>query len=116
MKIDVNKRNENKFFNREEISFSVEFEKTIPKREEIKEELCKSLNLQKELCVLRRLRSSFGSKRLIGEIFVYKNKDELMKFEPKFFLIRDGFIKEEEKETKEEGKEEKEKKEEKKKE
>jgi small subunit ribosomal protein S24e len=115
MKIDVNKRNENKFFNREEISFSVEFEKTIPKKEEIKDELCKSLNLQKELCVLRRLRSSFGSKKLVGEIFVYKNKDELMKFEPRFFLIRDGFIKEEKKETKKE-KEEEEKKEEKKKE
>ena len=113
MKIDVNKRSENKFFNREEISFSVEYEKTISKRQEIKEELCKILNLQKELCVLRRLKSSFGSKKLVGEIFVYKNGDELMKFEPKFFLIRDGFMKaeEEKKEKKEEKKGEKGKKE-----
>ncbi|MCW1296990.1 MAG: hypothetical protein OH319_04890 [Candidatus Parvarchaeota archaeon] len=106
MDIEIKGRNENKLFNREEISFSVEFDK-IPKRSEIKEKLCEKLNLQKDLCVLRRLKGGFGSRRLIGEIFVYKNKEELMKYEPKFFLIRDGFLKKEEKVKKEESKEEK---------
>ncbi|ARM75789.1 30S ribosomal protein S24e [Acidianus manzaensis] len=59
-----------------------------PSREEIKNAISSLLNSQKDLIVVRKISTSYGSGTSIARIHVYDKKEIMEKFEPKHLLNR----------------------------
>lgn len=69
--------------------------KGTPSRVEVKEALSKMYNRDTSLVVIRRLETEFGWGRSRLEAHLYNSREVLFKYEPKYILRRDGFLKSE---------------------
>jgi small subunit ribosomal protein S24e len=88
MDISIKEKTENPLLKRTEVRFTVEFDGATPSRKEVKEKLCAVLNSPPELTIIRELKQSFGSKRLLGRARVYADA-EAVKVEHKHILMRE---------------------------
>lgn len=71
----------NPFLHREELKINIKFNKATPSRKEIKENISKIFNVDKELISIRKIQTNFGSKEAIVHAFIYENKEWLNKLE-----------------------------------
>jgi len=102
LKIKITKRIKDKLFNREIVKFEVDHEgEPTPTRMQVREVLKRELGKH---FVIKYVKSVFGFGRSIGEARVYKKKEDMLEYEPKHLLMRDGLVEEHGK--KEEGKQE----------
>ncbi len=88
MELKILKNNENKLFNRKEISFSVEQMGSTVNRTELTKELCKKLSLHPESTIITRIDQGYGAKGSTGMAHAYQSKEMLEKYEPKKRLAR----------------------------
>jgi len=88
MEIKVVEDKENPFFNRREISFYVHGFEATPKRDEIRQEVCKRLNLSPELTVIISINQRFGIKQCTVLAHSYKDKESLKRYTAKYVLER----------------------------
>ncbi|MBM3229634.1 hypothetical protein FJZ26_04350 [Candidatus Parvarchaeota archaeon] len=91
MEMSIDSKTENKLFDRVEVSFSVQFEKSTPSRKEIREELAKHTGASSDLIVIGRLGTQFGKRKANGQASLYKNKEALLK-SSSHLLQRDGHV------------------------
>jgi len=86
---------ENPLLFRKEYIFAVIHEgQPTPSRAQIREELSKLMGVPKDLIVIRRLKTEFGTNVTHAEVHVYENKEKLLEIEPKYILKRDEIISE----------------------
>ena len=79
---------------RKEIEFSV-FARRGVKRDELKAELCKKLNISPASTIIVRIDSGFGSKMSTGIAHSYANEETLKKYESRRLLERLGVVQKE---------------------
>jgi ribosomal protein S24E len=88
MELKITEDRENALFNRREISMHVHGFEATPKREEIKQELCKKLNLNPELTVIVKIDQRFGVKQCTVHARSYRDKESLERYTEKYILDR----------------------------
>ncbi len=101
MNVDIKTTNDNKLFERKEVTAEVTFDTATPKRGDIKQSICGKLGADPDTVVLRRVSSMFGLRTVKVFVHIYSNKAKLMKTEPKHIKIREGFMQKQEKKKKE---------------
>jgi len=88
MELKIESNVENHMLGRKEIRFSLIQDDPTPKKEEIKRELCKMLNLHPDSTIIVKVNQQYGYKESEGLAHSYKTKELLEKSEPKFILKR----------------------------
>ncbi len=94
MELKITSTIENKAIGRKEIGFSV-FSDSSVKRDDLKAELCKSLNASPNSTIIVRIDSGFGTKMSTGIAHSYKSEEELKKYENRGLLERLGIVEKE---------------------
>lgn len=94
MKVTNSQKKENPLLKRTQYTLKVEAEK-MPKREEAREFFASELKADKDLLVLRKLDGKFAERTVTAEVYVYSDKDAMMKIEENYVLKRNGFIQDE---------------------
>ncbi|MEM1577865.1 MAG: 30S ribosomal protein S24e [Candidatus Pacearchaeota archaeon] len=72
---------ENPLLHRDELKLNIRFDKSVPSRKEIKQNLSKIFNVNEELISIRKIETFFGSKEMVVYAFIYKDKEWLNKLE-----------------------------------
>ena len=91
MELKITSTKENKMIGRKEIGFSV-FSDTGVKRDALKVELCKTLNISPNSTIIVRIDTGFGSKMSTGIARSYENEDALKRYENRGLLERLGIV------------------------
>ncbi len=89
---------ENPFLNRKEFKIEVSYEGTIPSREEVKNTVIGKIGSSPELTVVEKINTNYGRDKVLVEVKVYNNKEDLLRYEPKHFLLRNKLIEDKKKE------------------
>jgi ribosomal protein S24E len=90
MEAKITGKKEDLFFNRTEISAEILHQGVpTPRRAEAKKLLAEALGAHADLLVIRRCKSQFGFKALC-DLMLYKTKEDLEKFEPKYIKGRES--------------------------
>lgn len=99
MEVKITQNTENALLHRKEVHFVVIGEAAL-KRDELKVELCKSINLNPEATIVVSIKQHFGSRKCTGVAHVYESKELLLKNESRYLLERHKIIEKAEKKTK----------------
>ena len=89
MELEIQEKRENPLLNRTEVHFIVHHPNSpTPKRENVREELSKSMKVPKDRVVIDHMNSSFGVHDSKGYAKIYPSKEEAMKVERDYLLKR----------------------------
>ena len=88
METKILEHKENKLIGRTEIKFEIVYEHKPPARAEAIESISTAARVQKDFFVLNTMANIFGIHKVAGIAHVYKNKEEMMKYETRNILIR----------------------------
>lgn len=91
MKLKINKNNEEPLLSRNKIEADVEFEKAVPAKKEVIETIAKSISVEPDLVVVKKIDVSFGTHKAKVHALAYKNKEERDRIEEKKLLVKGGF-------------------------
>lgn len=81
----------NKLLDRKQFVVELKHEgEKAPTRDEVKDQIVKTLHADKNLTVVFALHTHFGGGTTSGFAYIYQNQDALKKFEPKHRLIKAG--------------------------
>ncbi len=91
MEIEIISKKDNPLLERTEVHFKATHgkEKT-PQRDAVRDKLAAILNAGKDKLVVDRMKSDFGKSVTIGYAKLYKTKEQAMKVERDYVLIRNG--------------------------
>jgi len=93
LQLEIVAKFENKLLKRTEYIFKILHDgKGTPKREEVKEAIASKLGVEKELVVIRKMRTPFGVNETLVDSVIYWDKNTLMEVEPKYILKRNKII------------------------
>lgn len=91
MELEIEGKRENHLLNRVEVDFKVAHAASpTPKRDQVREELAKELKVTKDRVVIDHMESSFGRGVTSGYAKVYKTKEDVLKLESEYVLVRNG--------------------------
>ena len=93
MDIQIKSDKENKLLKRREIDFNVVQDGSTPSKKDIKEELCKRLNLNPEAVIVVRVDQSTGVRQGQGTAHAYPSKELVAKSEPGYLVDRMNGVK-----------------------
>lgn len=79
MEINVRKEHDNRMLGRKEIVVGAWFDGKTPSREEVKEAVCKKLNMNPELFEVVKVDQSFGAKECEVTAYEYQSKEAMEK-------------------------------------
>lgn len=89
MELDIKNKRENALLNRIEVNFVLHHPNSpTPKRENVREELSKTMKVPKDRVVVDHMKSSFGVHDTKGYAKIYPSKEEAMKVEREYLLKR----------------------------
>ncbi len=84
---------ENPLLFRKEYIFAVIHDaQSTPSRVKLREEISKQLGVDKDLIVVRKIKTEFGTNVARVEVHIYDNKEKLMEIEPEYILKRNNII------------------------
>lgn len=83
MKINVLNEEKTKLLSRIELNVEIVFEGKTPSKEEVKKAISKLKKKNEELIVVKNIYVKFGSNTANSLIYIYENKKEMEKIEPK---------------------------------
>lgn len=93
MRIEMVHRFENKLLDRIEYIFKIYHEgEGSPKRITLRERLSEQLGIDKELVIIKKIKTPFGLNISYAEVHVYDSKEFLTQIEPKYILKRNGIL------------------------
>ena len=91
MEIEIEGKRENLLLNRVEVDFKLAHgAEPTPKRDQVREELAKLMKVTKDRVVVDHMESSFGKGETTGYAKVYKTKEDALKVESDYILVRNG--------------------------
>jgi len=94
MELELLEKKENPLLKRTEIRFEALHQKeATPSREDIRENIAKSLKAPKEKVILDSMQSEFGRGKTTGYAKVYETIEAAKKYERKHILVRNQLIK-----------------------
>lgn len=105
MRLEVLEQKENKLLKRKDITALIEHDGATPKIEDVRQALVEKLGVNPELLVVLKVAQETGRKS--AEVFarVYSNKEDMIKIEPNYILVRNKLAeKKPKKEKKKKGK------------
>lgn len=79
--IKLNTQIENKLLRRKELSFTAYYKGKTPIKEEIKEEICKMLNLKPETTIILSIEQQYGVQESTIRANSYDKKEDMLRFE-----------------------------------
>ncbi len=86
---------DNPLLYRKEYLFAVIHDaQSTPSRQKLREEVSKILGVNKDLVVIRRIKTEFGMNVSKVEVHVYNNREKMLEIEPRYILKRNGIISE----------------------
>ncbi len=95
MEIEIITKKENLLIGRVEVDFKISHPKEItPKRKDVRDEIAKLLEVQKDRIVVDRMNSEFGKPETLGYAKVYKSKGDALQIETKAVLKRNNLFEE----------------------
>jgi small subunit ribosomal protein S24e len=96
MEITIDGKKENKSLERNEVAFTIKFEKVIPSRKEVREELARMLSADAKLLVVDAMNGIYGAQAAKGTARTYKDAKR-MAVERRYLLVRNGLVEKKEK-------------------
>lgn len=97
MEVKILSEQENKLFNRKKVRFEVVHDnKTTPDLVKVRRELAAKTGSNASHVIIDGFKTLFGIGRTMGDARIYKNMEELKDYEPKYLLVRNKIVKEEE--------------------
>ncbi|MEM0127691.1 MAG: 30S ribosomal protein S24e [Thermoplasmatales archaeon] len=91
MKIEIIEKKENKLLSRNEIKYRlIHPGEPVPSREKVKEQLSANLQVPQDTVIIDNQHSKFGRTFTEGYAKVYTSREDAMRLEPDFILIRNG--------------------------
>ncbi len=84
----------NSLLNRREIEAVVIYESRTPTREEVREEVARKYNMEKERIIVEKMESLFGAKKARAHIHIYSSAEYAKKYERKHILRKHGLLEE----------------------
>lgn len=99
MKINILKEDHKPLLNRIEINAEIEFEGTTPSKDEVKKEIAKLKKKDESLVAVKNIFVKFGTRKAKSSIYLYDNKKDMDKIEPKIKVKGEKVAKEEKKEA-----------------
>ena len=91
MKVTVAKKRENVLLGRTEYEMAIEFDGKTPSKGEMRDAVVQNLGCNPDTTILKRTNGSFGQRKVKARVNVYKKKEDMMKIEPDYSLIRNKF-------------------------
>jgi small subunit ribosomal protein S24e len=88
MEVKVTSNKENALLERREIKFMIDQDGATSRRDDVKRELCKMLNLSPDSTIVVSINQGFGGKECSGTAHSYKDSKALEKYERKYLLDR----------------------------
>ena len=93
MQLEIIMKRENKLLMRTEYIFKITHNgKGTPKREEVRDAIADKLGVDKELVVVKKIRTPFGVNEALVDAVLYWDKNHLLEVEPKYILKRNKII------------------------
>ncbi len=95
MELKILSEETNKLFNRNELRFEVIHEgEPTPKLSDVRSKIATTTGGMSTHVVIDKFETLFGIGRTIGNARVYKDRDEMIEYEPQYLLKRNGLIEE----------------------
>ena len=91
MKVTVGKKRENVLLGRTEYEIVIEYDGKTPSKSEMRDAIVQNLGCNPDTTILRRTDTTFGQRRIVARVNVYKEKEVMMKTEPDYSLVRNKF-------------------------
>jgi small subunit ribosomal protein S24e len=91
MKVTVAKKKENALVGRTEYDLALEFDGKTPSKSEMRDAIIQGVGCNPDTTILKRTNSSFGARKVTARVNVYKTKEDMMRLEPDYALIRNRF-------------------------
>jgi len=89
MDVEVMEKRKNPLLNRQEIRFKILHPKEpTPNRDSAREKIASENNVKKEQVIIDNLETTFGKSETIGYAKIYPSKEEAMKNERDYHLVR----------------------------
>jgi small subunit ribosomal protein S24e len=89
MNLEVIDDRMNPLLNRREIEVVVIYESGTPKREEVREEIAKRYNVERERVIIEKMESLFGAKKARAHVHIYDSVEYVKKYERKHGLLEE---------------------------
>ena len=97
MNINIVSKSENSVIGRKEFLFELDYDKTTPKKTEVREAIVAKTGVLPDSLVIKSINQHTGEKKATVIAYSYSDVDLMMAIEPKYILRRNGFVKDEEK-------------------
>lgn len=102
METEVISKKENPLMRRTEVRFKLLHPKEgTPRRETVRDNIAKLMNVPKDRVVIERLTSEFGKVETLGYAKIYASSKDAVEIEQKYILVRNKLVKKDEKEKEE---------------
>lgn len=80
MKVNIVEKQEQPMLYRTEVKAEVTFDREVPSRSFMKEQVAKALKADQQLLIIREIKSGFSERKAEVYAYLYKDKDKLDKF------------------------------------
>lgn len=94
MNIEVIEERANPLLNRKEIEAVIVYESGTPRRDEVREEVAKRYNVEKERVIIEKMESLFGANKARAHIHIYDSVEYARRYERRHVLRRHGLLEE----------------------
>ena len=93
MDVEIIEKRQNPLLNRQEIRFKILHPKEpTPNRDSARDKLASMSNVKKDQVIVDTLETTFGKSETVGYAKIYPSKDEAMKNERKYELVRNSLV------------------------
>ncbi len=92
MNLEIIEDRKNPLLSRREIEAIIIYELGTPKREEVREEIAKKYNVEKERVIIEKMESLFGARKARAHIHIYDSAEYAKMYERKHILKKHGLL------------------------
>jgi len=89
MEIEIKNKTENKVLARDELTFTLTFEKAVPSRKDVRAELAKKVGCDEKLLVVDAMKCQYGTQEAVCTARIYK-EEKGVKVERRYMLVRNS--------------------------
>ncbi len=92
--MNIIEKKENKLLERIEVVFKYSSKDKTPSRKELVEDLVKEFGHNRDLIVITKIETQYGSKQSIVYAYLYKDEKAMKKIEKEYILKRNNLVEE----------------------